>query len=377
MSEQSIPQGGLDPTVPERTPQFDYLDYPAVDERTRVLAQRYRELTSCTEFETESSYRIIRKLGSGGQGDVFLCDRCGAFGARFRIAVKFFRTTGYGSAASYLSEMARLARVAVVLSRTQQDHIVDVHNLLDLDGVSALTMEWIDGFDLRFLLTPSTLERFQERVHPDRFGYVNDVIATRTESQLRIKPGVATAILRECLAGLAAIHRVGLVHGDIKPSNVMVKRTGNCKLVDFGSAFLRDEFPLRPSWTPRYAAIELLQGEHPTPASDLASLGYVFYEAVSGTYPFQEADTAADLIAAKRRLARHLEDFLPPDVASNWTLVRLVRGLIAPDPAERFDTAETADLHEHGAAEIHRQLIRSNLASEYENEIRLWLEELE
>ena len=80
---------------------------------------------------------------------------------------------------------------------------------------------------------------------------------------------------------------------------------------------------------------------------------------------------------SNRRLAKRLDESLPPDVSANTTLVSLLRGLIAPDPADRFANAEDADLRPNGAAEIHRQLIRSNLASEYENEIRLWLEELE
>ena len=55
--------------------------------------------------------------------------------------------------------------------------------------------------------------------------------------QPRVKPGIAIAIVRDCLAALAALHREGIVHGDLKPSNIMLKRTGNAKIVDIGSAF--------------------------------------------------------------------------------------------------------------------------------------------
>jgi eukaryotic-like serine/threonine-protein kinase len=55
----------------------------------------------------------------------------------------------------------------------------------------------------------------------------------------------------------------------------------------------------------------------------------------------------------------------------------LIGGLIDPDPARRFPSAEAANLVEQGAASFHRQLVRGNLASEYDNEIRVWLEELE
>jgi serine/threonine protein kinase len=374
MHSVDSPNGSLDPTRAEPTPGADY---PATDVPTRELAQTYRDLVESPEVTWSVTYRLLRKLGSGGQGDVFLADRRGSFDATFRLAIKFFRTTGYATAADYHDEMRRLAKVSMALSHIQQDHVVDVYNVVDFQHVHALAMEWINGFDLRCLLTPSTLDRFAARVDRKRLDYVNDVIVTRTPSQLRLKPGVAIAILRECLAGLAALHRRGIVHADIKPANVMVKRTGNCKLIDFGSAFLTGEGDHRATWTPRYAAVEVLEGDVHTPASDLASLGYVLFEALSGTYPFATADSVSELIAAKRDLARHLERDLPPDVASNTTLVNLLRGLISPDPSQRFTTAEQADLHMNGAAEIHRQLIRSNLASEYENEIRLWLEELE
>ena len=64
------------------------------------------------------------------------------------------------------------------------------------------------------------------------------------------------------------------------------------------------------------------------------------------------------------------------DVAE-WLRQRLLRGLIAPDPANRFPDAEAADLFDHGAANFQRELVKGNLSSEYENEIRLWLQEVE
>lgn len=373
MRSLELPRGSVDPTKADP----DLVLAPAFDIQHQGLADTYRSLVESPEVTWSQTYRLLRKLGSGGQGDVFLADRCGAFDATFRLAIKFFRTAGYASAADYQREMERLSGVAMALAHIQQDHVVDVYNVIEFDGVHALTMEWINGFDLRYLLTPGTLDRFSGRVNKTRFAYVNDVIVTRGNSQLRLKPGVAIAILRECLAGLAALHRRGVVHADLKPANVMVKRTGNCKLIDFGSAFISGQGDHRPTWTPRYAAVEVLQGNVHSPASDLASLGYVLYEALSGNYPFSGADSVEELIAAKRELAQRLEKHLPHDVAANTTLVSLLRGLIAVNPAERFATAEQADLARNGAAEIHRQLIRSNLASEYENEIRLWLEELE
>src|SRR3972149_5356456 len=81
--------------------------------------------------------------------------------------------------------------------------------------------------------------------------------------------------VRDCLSALAALHREGVVHGDIKPSNVMLKRTGSAKIVDIGAAFELENPPPQRTCTPTYAAPEVLEGGEITPLSDLASLGYL------------------------------------------------------------------------------------------------------
>ncbi|MBX3443541.1 MAG: serine/threonine protein kinase [Planctomyces sp.] len=363
----------LDPTkVYQPTPVAD-----GVASEAHELVDRFQRMLRRDAVSWEQNYSFVERLGAGGQGVVYLADRSGAFDVKFRLALKFFRPDGYSTVAAYRAEMGRLARVAVELASVQHDNLLDIFNVIELQGIHVLAMEWVDGFDLRYLLTPRTLDEVRATMNPARWEYVNDVVVTRTASQLRLKPGVATSILRECLAGMAAMHRNGLVHGDMKPANIMVKRTGNCKIIDFGSAFAVHDPPTRPLWTPRYAAVEVLEGAAHTPASDLASLGYVFYEMLSGQFPFPEASDGPELVQAKRQLAEQLPDRLPRDVALNDNLIQLLQGLIAPDPAIRFKSAEEAELSPNGASAFHRELIRSNLASEYENEIRLWLSELE
>jgi eukaryotic-like serine/threonine-protein kinase len=206
---------------------------------------------------------------------------------------------------------------------------------------------------------------------------LNNVIVTHAPMQPRIKAGIAVNIVRECLAALAALHRDGIVHGDIKPSNIMLKRTGNAEIVDIGSAFALDAVPPLRTCTPTYAAPEVLEGNDCTPRADLASLGYVLVEMLSGRPPFAGLTTYKDLLEAKRFLAQRLPQFLPAEVTCNELLMNFCRGLIAPDPNRRFPSAEAADMVKEGASSFHRQLIVGGLASEYENEIRLWLEELE
>ncbi len=121
----------------------------------------------------------------------------------------------------------------------------------------------------------------------------------------------------------------------------------------------------------------MLEGCDCSPRSDLASLGYVLIELLSGYPPFGGVTTLRELLEAKRLLVHRLPQILPQEVVCNELLMNFCRTLIAPDPMRRFPSAEAADLVKEGAAAFHRQLIKGDLASEYENEIRLWLEELE
>ena len=220
------------------------------------------------------------------------------------------------------------------------------------------------------------LDQLWDRVSKKRWRYINQVIVTAGPMQPRVKPGIAIAIVRDCLAALAALHRDGIVHGDLKPSNIMLKRTGNAKIVDLGSAFELDHAPSRRTCTPAYVAPEVLDGGESSPRSDLASLGYVLIEMLAGASPFAGLTHFRDLLEAKRFLAQRLPRILPDEVVCNELLMSFCRGLIAPDPMRRFPSAEAADLLKEGAASFHRQLIKGDLASEYDNEIRVWLEEL-
>jgi serine/threonine-protein kinase len=345
--------------------------------RPDELVERYDKILEEKRLNWTTHHRLMRQLGEGGQGVVYLTERRGADGFTLPIALKVFSPANYDDAAQYDEAMARMARVAVRVAQIQQDNLIDVHNFLDRNRIRMMEMEWVDGYDLRRLMVPEMIARVENRVSARRWEYINRVIVTQGPIQPRVKPGVAVAILRDCLAALAALHREGIVHGDIKPSNIMLKRTGTSKLVDMGSAFDLDDPPTPRTCTPAYAAPEVLDNNETTPRSDLASLGYVLIELLGGRPPFAGLTNCRDLLEAKRFLAQRLNSILPEDVTRNDLLMHLVRGLIAPDPNRRFPTAQDADLQEQGAAAFHRQLVKGDLAAEYDNEIRLWLEELD
>ena len=340
------------------------------------LVARYQRLVKSKYFPWTVHSHFQRRLGAGGQGIVYLTEHRGADGFTVPVAVKVFTPERYDDARAYDEAMVRIAQVSALVARIQQDNLLTVLNFVDHDRIRLMLMEWVDGFDLRRLLCKETLARIRNRVSHRRWEYINNVIATAGPDQTRFKPGVAVAIVRECLAALASLHRENIVHGDIKPSNIMLKRTGNAKIIDIGSAFEMDNPPPIRTCTPFYAAPEVLDGGHVTPRSDLASLGYVLIELLSGRQPFAGLKTYRELLEAKRMLPQQLPRILPAEVTVNELLMNFCRGLIAPDPQLRFPDADAAALLKEGAAAFLRQLVKGDMSSEYENEIRLLIEEL-
>lgn len=354
------------------------LDGDAVERKCPIeLMQRYESLVSAKRSSWTEHYALRRLLGSGGQGLVFLTERRGANGFTLPLAIKIFSPERFESVTHYNEAMARSARVASRVAQIQQHNLLEIHNFLDSSTIRVMVMEWVDGYDLQKLSTPGMVERIRPQVTDQRWDYINQVVVTKGPQQPRFKPGVAVAIARDCLAALAALHRDGVVHADVKPSNIMLKRTGTAKLIDIGSAFEIDNAPDTRTCTPAYAAPEVLEGEEATPRSDLASLGYVLIEMLSGRSLFGHIKNFRELLETKRFLAQRLLEILPDEVTCNELLMNFCRRLIAPDPSRRFPSAEDADLRSGGAASFHRQLVKGDLAVEYDNEIRLWIEELQ
>lgn len=341
-----------------------------------ALFARYEEIAWAEDIPWDTHYRKERLLGAGGQGAVYLAQRLGTDGFIRPVALKVFSPETYDDAQSYQDDMARVGQVSARVAVIQSDNVVDIHDFIEWSGVRLMEMEWLDGYDLREVLHQRMLDRTRDRTSPERWQYVNRVILTSGPSQPRLKPGVAIAVLRDCLAGLAALHHAGIVHGDLKPANIMLTRTGNAKIIDIGSAIDLRRLSPRRVWSPAYAAPEVLAGGDSTPQSDLASLGYVLVEMLAGRPLFEGPMTHYELAQAKAVVDRRLSELLPPEVSCNELLLNLCQRLIAPDPAHRVPTAEAADIGRKGASDFHRQLVTGNLASEYEHDIRGWLEQL-
>lgn len=341
---------------------------PLVAIYDRILAEPRQSWTA--------HYPYLRKLGEGGQGVVYLSERRGADGFTIPVALKVFSPEPYDKPYDYDEAMRRIAQVSARVSQIHQNNLLDVHDFLDRRRIRLMAMEWIEGYDLRQLMNPFMLTRIRDQGLPDLWDYLQNVVVAEGPVHPRLKPGVAVAVVRECLTALSALHRQGIVHGDVKPSNIMLKRTGNAKIIDIGSAFYVDDPPpLRPC-TPAYAAPETLERQECSFQSDLASLGYVLIELLAGKPLFAGIQTQRELIEAKLSLPSRLDRELPPEVSVNGLLMSFCRRLIAPDPSARYQDADEAAFVKEGAAAFQRQLVLSNLSSEFENDVRLWIEAL-
>lgn len=221
-------------------------------------------------------YRIIRELGRGGMGIVFLAERS-PDGVTQRVALKWLRFAQLANAA----DRARFATERRILAALDHPGIA---RLLDAgtgaDGVPFLAMEWVDGLPI------------------DRYCEAH---ALDTDERVRL-------LVRVCRA-VDAAHRQLIVHRDLKPANILVRADGLPKLLDFGVAKLLEgdggDSGDSPSTrtgesylTVRYAAPEQLRGEPVSAATDVYALGVIAFELLTGHSPYGSEPDHPSAIAA-------------------------------------------------------------------------------
>ena len=234
-------------------------------------------------------YVLEKRLGSGGKGTVFKAlDRYRADlpEAQQYVAIKILHAAINDDSRERL--LAKLRREFYCVQMLSHRNIVNVFEL-DRDGdVDFFTMEFIDG---------ELLSSVMARLHP-----------------LPLSRPQAWAIIREIGAGLEHAHARNVVHTDLKPHNIMITRSGEVRILDFGasSASAREspEDPPPPrhavsTVTPAYACCELLEGRPPDPRDDIYALACLSYELLAGTHPFQRrrSTEARDLGIVPKRPA--------------------------------------------------------------------------
>jgi serine/threonine protein kinase len=206
-------------------------------------------------------YEIKRLIGQGGMGIVYL-----AVDRQLDEAPRAIKTIKPDLLADPRG-VKQLRAEAMAAQTLSHPNIVRIYHYEQWQGISYLVMEYIEGRTLAEIL--SEKEKLSEREF--------------------------FAIAGQLCEGLAYAHQQGVIHQDIKPSNIFVEPSGHVKLADFGIARVTKDITTRmtgqlPSGTLIYTSPEVLRGEKPTPASDIYSLGIVFYEMLSGDPPFVRGD---------------------------------------------------------------------------------------
>jgi tRNA A-37 threonylcarbamoyl transferase component Bud32 len=264
------------------------------------------------------SYRIIEQIGEGGMATVYKAYQANM--DRY-VAVKVLPR----QLASDPQFTARFENEARVLARLQHPHILPVHDFGQDQGYTYFVMPLVE--------TGTLSQRLRGQPLP---------VAT------------IAAFVSQIGEALDYAHSRGLVHRDVKPSNVLVDERNNCLLTDFGIAKIVEGTAKLTTTgtligTPSYMSPEQGRGDVLDGRSDIYSLGIILYEMATGRVPF----TAETPVAV---IFKHAQDPLPPAEAINPNLpaglVRVIYKSLAKKPADRYQTArEMVEAIQHVAAE--------------------------
>src|ERR1700730_11970766 len=244
-------------------------------------------------------YRIVALAGRGGMGEVY---RAEDLTLSQVVAIKFL-PEALSEDASALARFHSEVRIARQVSHPNVCRVFDIG---DTQGVTFLTMEYVDGEDLASLVR--------------RIG--------------RLSGDKAIEIARQVCAGLAAAHERGVIHRDLKPANLMLDGTGKIRITDFGLASIAAslEGVDAKAGTPAYMAPEQLEGKEVTVKSDLYSLGLVLYEILTGKRAFN-ATTLPELIKQREKSSPASPSSIVRDL--DPVVERVILRCLEYDPAQR------------------------------------------
>ena len=293
----------------------DFIDEPAIVTDARVLAS---VLPDPNIGRQVGAYMIVKWIGSGGMGDVYLADdsRLGR-----QVALKILPAALVANA----NHLRRFETEARAVSKLNHPNVLTIHEVNNSDGVTYIATEFIEGETLR------------------------QSIVNRKTSLVEILD-----ICIQISSALVAAHGSGIVHRDIKPENIMLRRDGLVKVLDFGIAkptgpIFANDSSLNSSaqtevgvvlGTVAYMSPEQARGLVVDERSDLWSLGVVIYELLTGTQPFT-GPTRMDTLAAilEREPAQ-----LVADNAKSPSHFKLLQSILdrslRKDREQRYQTAD-------------------------------------
>ncbi len=251
-------------------------------------------------------YQLFKKLGEGGLAEVYQAQDM-SLGRM--VAVKVLREQ-FTRDATFLVNFHREAQSAAKLNNA---YIVAVYDFGQYQNRPYIVMEWIHGSDLRTRLNEQGALPVEQAV----------------EFAIQICSAVGTA------------HRAGLVHGDLKPGNILITAANQAKVTDFGLARALGESSMDADevvWgTPAYFAPEQASGDMMLPATDVYAIGIILYEMVTGRVPFVGVDDQD--VARKQLYEAHIPvDKINPRIPE--PLARIIDAAMAKSPNERFLTAD-------------------------------------
>jgi Serine/threonine protein kinase len=253
-------------------------------------------------------YRLVRLLGAGGMGSVYLAERSDGE-IQQQVAVKLLHARSNRPA--WRDRFLKERQLLATLNHPSIARVVDAGHAVE--GQPYLVMEYVDGVPI------------------DVYAEGKDL-----REQLML-------FLRVC-EGVSDAHRHLIIHRDLKPSNILVDAAGQPKLLDFGIAKLLDETgdatqTVERLLTPNYASPEQLRGTNQTTATDVYSLGALLYKVLTGRSP-HESDTqssqAMEVITGAKRIPApsQLNPKLPKDIDY------ILRKALRAEPEERYISVE-------------------------------------
>ena len=264
----------------------------------------------------DEKYTVEQLLGSGAMGTVYRVRHEG-LGSQFALKIL---SPVYSFDKNYRH---RFQREAKINARLKHQHVVQVYDTGEHDGLLYTVMELLDGKDLRYFLDRKRVKELEQVV----------------------------AIAAQLASALVAAHEIGLVHRDLKPANILVEeKDGGWRVVvvDFGLAFLEKSEELgrmtktnsTVAGTPLYMSPEQVAAKELTSASDMYAFGCILYEMIEGKTPFEAPDD--DVVKV---MTRHL--FSPPPKMTRVdehrvpvALESLVYKMLEKDPARRPSTVD-------------------------------------
>jgi serine/threonine protein kinase/Tfp pilus assembly protein PilF len=275
-----------------------------IPDLTKTIEAPTDELTTGSTFA--GRYQIIEELGKGGMGRVYK-----ALDTKIneKIALKLIKP----EIAEDKKTIERFSNELRLARKIRHKNVCGMFDLGEEKGSHYITMEFIPGEDLR-----SSIRRF---------------------GQLTI--GKSISIAKQICEGLSEAHRLGVVHRDLKSSNIMIDKEGNVRIMDFGIARSLETKGITGSGvmigTPEYMSPEQVEGKDVDQRSDIYSLGVILYEMVTGRVPF-EGETALS-IAMKHKSEEPLDPRILNDQISEG-LSKVILRCMKKDKEKRFQDIE-------------------------------------